>query len=120
MENYPDVKASVQCGKMAIAIDKTLLLLEDELVAKCSCLSFGATIEAIAMSASGNLIICGLSDGEVHGVYIKGLLLFSVCINLDDVTLSGGAFRSIHQLDHRFYFTCRNGSIYRFELAKIV
>ncbi|EDV30384.2 uncharacterized protein Dana_GF22970 [Drosophila ananassae] len=112
VETYPDVKASVQCGKMAIAIDKTLLLLEDELVAKCSCLSFGATIEAIAMSASGNLIICGLSDGEVHGVYIKGLLLFSVCINLDDVTLSGGAFRSIHQLDHRFYFTCRNGSIY--------
>ncbi|KAH8382179.1 hypothetical protein KR009_002128 [Drosophila setifemur] len=112
VEKYPEVMASVQCGKMAIAIDKSLLLLEDELVAKCSCLSFGAAIEAIAMSSSGNLIVCGLSDGEVHGVSIKGLLLFSVCVNLEDVSLTGGSFRSIHQLDQRFYFTCRNGSVY--------
>lgn len=112
VNKYPDVMASVQCGKMVIGIDKSLLLLEDELVAKCSFLAFGAAIEAIAISSSGNLIVCGLSDGEVHGVFIKGLLLFSVAVNLEDVSLTGGTFRSIHQLDQRFYFTCKNGSIY--------
>ncbi|SPP80519.1 uncharacterized protein LOC117583698 [Drosophila guanche] len=112
VEKYPEVLASVQCGKMVISIDKSLLLLEDELVAKCSFLSFSAQIEAIAISSSGNLIVCGLSDGEVHGVFIKGLLLFSVCVKLDDVGLTGGTFRSIHQCDQRFYFTCKNGSIY--------
>ncbi|XP_017073334.2 uncharacterized protein LOC108109368 [Drosophila eugracilis] len=112
VNKYPDVLASVQSGKMVIGIDKSLLLLEDELVAKCSFLGFGATIEAIAISTSGNLIVCGLSDGEVHGVFIKGLLLFSVAVNLEDVSISGGTFRSIHQLDQRFYFTCKNGSIY--------
>nr|XP_017007775.2 uncharacterized protein LOC108064669 [Drosophila takahashii] len=112
VNKYPDVLASVQCGKMVIGIDKSLLLLEDELVAKCSFLGFGAAIEAIAISASGNLIVCGLSDGEVHGVFIKGLLLFSVAVNLEDVSLTGGTFRSIHQLEGRFYFTCKNGSIY--------
>jgi len=97
---------------MVIGIDKSLLLLEDELVAKCSFLGFGAAIEAITISTSGNLIVCGLSDGEVHGVFIKGLLLFSVAVNLEDVSLTGGTFRSIHQLDQRYYFTCKNGSVY--------
>ncbi|KAH8258292.1 hypothetical protein KR038_009300 [Drosophila bunnanda] len=109
---YPAVLASVQCGKMVIAIDKCLLLLEDELVPECACLNFGATIEAVGISASGNLIVCGLSDGEVHGVSIKGLLLFAVCVNLEDVSVAGGTFRSIHQLGQQFYFTCKNGSIY--------
>jgi len=112
VNKYPDVLASVQCGKMVIGIDKSLLLLEDELVAKCSFLGFGAAIEAITISTSGNLIVCGLSDGEVHGVFIKGLLLFSVAVNLEDVSLTGGTFRSIHQLDQRYYFTCKNGSVY--------
>ncbi|XP_017122723.1 uncharacterized protein LOC108143036 [Drosophila elegans] len=112
VNKYPDVLASVQCGKMVIGIDKSLLLLEDELVAKCSFLGFGSSIEAIAISTSGNLIVCGLSDGEVHGVLVKGLLLFSVAVNLEDVSLTGGTFRSIHQLEQRFYFTCKNGSIY--------
>lgn len=97
---------------MVIAIDKSLLLLEDELVAKCSFLSFSSNIDAIAISNSGNLIVCGLTDGEVHGVYIKGLLLFSVSLRLEDVSISDGTFTSIQQLGKHFYFTCRNGSVY--------
>lgn len=97
---------------MVISIDKSLLLLEDELVAKCSFLSFGAQIDAIAISNSGNLIVCGLTDGEVHGVYIKGLLLFSVCIKMEDVSINSGTFTSIQQLEQHFYFTCKNGSVY--------
>lgn len=102
----------MQSGKMVISIDKSLLLLEDELIAKCSFLSFGANIDAIAISNSGNLIVCGLTDGEVHGVYIKGLLLFSVCIKVEDASLSSGTFTSIQQLGSHFYFTCKNGSVY--------
>ncbi|XP_064552980.1 uncharacterized protein rod [Drosophila montana] len=109
---YPAIQASVQSGKMVISVDKSLLLLEDELVAKCSFLSFGAQIDAIAISNSGNLIVCGLTDGEVHGVYIKGLLLFSVCIKMEDVSINSGTFTSIQQLDQHFYFTCKNGSVY--------
>jgi len=97
---------------MVISIDRSLLLLEDELVAKCSFLSFSAHIDAIAISNSGNLIVCGLSDGEVHGVYIKGLLLFSVSIKIEDVGLTGGTFTSIQQLGQHFYFSCKNGSVY--------
>ncbi|XP_060648155.1 uncharacterized protein LOC132785870 [Drosophila nasuta] len=110
--NEPTIQASVQSGKMVISIDRSLLLLEDELVAKCSFLSFSAHIDAIAISSSGNLIVCGLSDGEVHGVYIKGLLLFSVCIRIEDVSISVGTFTSIQQLGQHFYFSCKNGSVY--------
>ncbi|TDG48434.1 hypothetical protein AWZ03_005179 [Drosophila navojoa] len=112
VSKYPAIQAAVQSGKMVISIDKSLLLLEDELIAKCSFLSFGANIDAIAISNSGNLIVCGLTDGEVHGVYIKGLLLFSVCIKVEDTSLSSGTFTSIQQLGSHFYFTCKNGSVY--------
>ncbi|KAL7727908.1 hypothetical protein ACLKA6_019471 [Drosophila palustris] len=108
----PSIQASVQSGKMVISIDRSLLLLEDELVAKCSFLSFSAHIDAIAISNSGSLIVCGLSDGEVHGIYIKGLLLFSVSIRIEDVGLTDGTFTSIQQLGQHFYFSCRNGSVY--------
>ncbi|XP_017846001.1 uncharacterized protein LOC108602401 [Drosophila busckii] len=111
VKEYPSVQASVQSGKMVISIDKSLLLLEDELVAKCSFLSFSENIDAIAISSSGNLIVCGLSDGEVHGVCIKGLLLFSVCIRVEDVS-KNGTFVKVQQLGQHFYLTCRNGSVY--------
>ncbi|XP_068156013.1 kinetochore-associated protein 1 [Drosophila tropicalis] len=113
VERYPVIQGSVQSGKMAISIDKSLLLLEDELVAKCSFLSFDALIEVIEVSTNGNLIVCGLSDGTVHGVYIKGALLFSVSIKMEDVGLSGSTFTNIHKMNQRIYFTCRNGSVYR-------
>ncbi|XP_030370640.1 uncharacterized protein LOC115621201 [Scaptodrosophila lebanonensis] len=112
LEEYPLVQASVQGGKMVISIDKSLLLLEDELVAKCSFLSFCSKIDDIAISNSGDLIICGLCNGEVHGVYIKGVLLFSVCIDADDVDSTSNTFKTIQKIGQRFYFTCRNGSIY--------
>ncbi|EDV92778.1 uncharacterized protein LOC6564158 [Drosophila grimshawi] len=109
---YPTIQAYSQSGKIVISIDKSLLLLEDELVAKCSFLSFGAHIDAIAISNSGNLIVCGLTDGEVHGVYIKGLLLFSVCIRIEDASITSGTFTNIQQLGQHFYLTCSNGSVY--------
>lgn len=99
---------------MVISIDKTVFLLEDELIAKCSLLSFNANIDVLAISQTGNLIVCGLSDGDIHGVFIKGILLFSQNIKQTDVNIIGGkTFAGIQQVDNNFYITCTNGSVYR-------
>lgn len=98
---------------MVIAIDKTVFLLEDELIAKCSLLSFNAKIDVLALSQTGNLIVCGLSDGEIHGVFIKGIPLFCQTIKQMDVSVIGGkTFAAIQEVDKRFYLTCTNGSVY--------
>lgn len=100
---------------MVISIDKTIFLLEDELIAKCSLLSFNTNIDVLAISQTGNLIICGLSDGEIHGVFIKGVPLFSQNIKQADVNLIGGrTFAGIQQVDNHFCFICTNGSVYKY------
>lgn len=109
----PHVQASVQNKKMVVAVDKSIFLLEDELVAKCFVLSFNANIDVLAISTTGNLIVCGLSDGEIHGIYIKGTPLFSQCIKVEDIHVVGGkTFAGIQQVDNTFCVTCTNGSVY--------
>lgn len=63
---------------MILAIDKSVFLLEDENVAECNYLSFSAHIVAMCVSPSGNLVVCALSDGNVHGIYIKGVPVFNL------------------------------------------
>ncbi|KAM7360055.1 kinetochore component rough deal isoform 2-T2 [Cochliomyia hominivorax] len=112
---YPHVQASVQNTKMVIAIDKTVFLLEDEMIAKCSLLSFNTNIDVLAISQTGNLIVCGLSDGEIHGIFIKGIPLFSQNIKQTDINIIGGkTFAGIQQVGNNFCLTCTNGSVYCF------
>ncbi|XP_054741000.1 uncharacterized protein LOC129246308 [Anastrepha obliqua] len=113
VNEYPEVLASLQNQKVVISVDQSLILLEDELVAKCSFLSFNAHIDAVAISNSGNLILVGLRDGEVHGIFIKGIPLFSVSVNAEDVHITGRTFASIQQLGQSFHISCTNGSVYR-------
>ncbi|XP_011293281.1 uncharacterized protein LOC101899752 [Musca domestica] len=111
--HHPHVQASVQNKRMVVAVDKSIFLLEDELVAKCFVLSFNANIDVLAISHTGNLIVCGLSDGEIHGIYIKGLPLFSQSIKVEDVHVVGGkTFAGIQQVGNTFCVTCTNGSVY--------
>ncbi|XP_037945657.1 uncharacterized protein LOC119678077 [Teleopsis dalmanni] len=109
---YPEVQATVQNKKIAIAIDQTIFLIEDENLAKCSLLSFNADINIIRTTNSGNLIICCLSNGEIHGIFIKGIPLFSLIIEAEDVNLTGKTFANIQLINQRFHISCTNGSIY--------
>ena len=94
--------------------EPTFFLLEDEMIAKCSLLSFNANIDVVGISNTGNLIVCGLSDGEIHGIFIKGIPLFSQCIKQGDVNVIGGrTFAGIQQVGSRFCLTCTNGSVYK-------
>lgn len=68
VHGYPNVQSILQNKKMIIAADKTLILLENENIAECSFLNFSSNIDSIAISNSGSIIVCGLQDGNVHGV----------------------------------------------------
>lgn len=111
---YPKVFASVQNQRMVLAIDETLLILENELVDKCNVLSFDANIDCLIISTSANLIICCLTNGVVHGVAIRGQLLFSQCIQRDDINVSKErTFAHIQFVKDRYCAVCTNGSVYR-------
>ncbi|KAL9872866.1 kinetochore component rough deal isoform 3-T4 [Glossina fuscipes fuscipes] len=111
----PQVQASVQNRKMVLAIDTTLFLLEDETTGKCNIITFESNIDLLLISATGNLILCSLSNGEVHGLSISGQVLFSPCIQKEDINVTGGrSFVSLQQLDRRYCLVCSNGSVYGF------
>lgn len=74
----PNVKGILQNGHIFLCIDKSLILLEDESNTNFNFLSFGSIIDCFAVSKSGDLIVCCLSDGNVHGVHIKGVPLFNL------------------------------------------
>lgn len=74
----PKVKGLLQNGHIFLCIDKSLILLEDESNTNFNFLSFGSIIDCFAVSKSGDLIVCCLSDGNVHGVHIKGVPLFNL------------------------------------------
>uniref|UniRef100_A0A1A9US66 Uncharacterized protein n=1 Tax=Glossina austeni TaxID=7395 RepID=A0A1A9US66_GLOAU len=113
VQTSPQVQASVQNQRMVLAIDTTLFLLEDETSGKCNMITFESNIDCLLISATGNLILCSLSNGEVHGISISGHVLFSPCIRKEDINVTGGqSFASMQQLDRRYCLVCSNGSVY--------
>lgn len=74
----PIIKCEVQNKRLVLAIDKSLFLLEDDNVPECNYLSFSANIDSICVSPSGDLVLCALADGNIHGIYIKGVPLFNL------------------------------------------
>lgn len=84
---YPNVLARAQNKNIILAAGPSLILLEnEESDAECRILSFEAAIEHLSVSHSGNLIVCLLANGAVHGVFIKGIPVFNlyVCLWLCD------------------------------------
>uniref|UniRef100_A0A1A9X1U5 Uncharacterized protein n=1 Tax=Glossina brevipalpis TaxID=37001 RepID=A0A1A9X1U5_9MUSC len=110
---YPHVQARVENRKMVLAVDTTLFLLEDEMAGKCNMISFDSNIDRFLISPTGNLVVCGLSNGEIHGISIRGHLLFNLPIQKEDINITGReSFAGIQQLDNKYYLVCSSGSVY--------
>lgn len=73
----PAVISSIQNKSIVIAVDNSLILLEDESTMDCKFLSFGAEINCFVFSEYGSYIICCLSDGNIHGIHVRGFPLFN-------------------------------------------
>lgn len=66
---------------MILSIDKALVLFQDE--NRCNegnILDVSHDIECIAASESGDLVVCGLSNGTITGFHVRGANLFSLYV----------------------------------------
>jgi len=62
-----------------ISIDNALILYEDE--KRCNQGKFvdaGYAVEVIAVSASGNIVVCGLSNGTIAVLHISGVIVLTL------------------------------------------
>lgn len=113
----PRVHAVVQNHKMVLAIEQSLFLLPDEDAPERSVfVSFSATIDALCVSPCGDLVICALTDGNVHGVHIGGVPLFDLCISADDIAAPAAQSRTfvgIDELHGVYYLGCASGRMYK-------
>lgn len=72
IQNDPNLRATFRNENVVVAIDNVLHLLEKDLISGNSqstkIVSFPSTIDCLTISPDGNLIICGLSDGNIVGM----------------------------------------------------
>lgn len=71
----PIVFAVVAGDRIVIGIENCLSVV-DAASNECKSVQFEAKIDAMALTASGRIIVCALSDGAVHGIHESGVPLF--------------------------------------------
>ncbi|XP_052860385.1 kinetochore-associated protein 1 [Anopheles cruzii] len=120
----PNINGILQNSRLIISIDSALILYPDE--KRCNDGNFidvTHPVEAIAVSASGNIIVCGLCDGTIIGLHINGINLFSFQIDPSDAgNADGRCFAGISDEGNGSYvIQTARGSLYRVavEEAKI-
>uniref|UniRef100_A0A1B0C8Y8 Uncharacterized protein n=1 Tax=Lutzomyia longipalpis TaxID=7200 RepID=A0A1B0C8Y8_LUTLO len=109
----PKVHAAVQNGKIYVAVDQILVLLENENVGECKFLSFPETqIDCVFISDSGKLVVCCLANGTINGFCITGRPLFNLKIEEEDIG-EEKSFVGISADGPDLYIMCRNGRLYK-------
>lgn len=76
----PRLCATFSNKRIAIAIDSTLIIFENEAFSDGKSLNFDAKIDCLTVSSDGSLIICGLSNGSICGVHFKGMPVFNMYV----------------------------------------
>ncbi|CAG9801568.1 unnamed protein product [Chironomus riparius] len=108
----PVVISSIHNKSIIIGVDKSLIIIEDESTLDCKFLCFGSEINCFAFSSCGTYIVCCLSDGNIHGVHIKGFPIFNSIIQEEDID-SKKSFIDIQLVNEVLYVLCKNSKIYK-------
>uniref|UniRef100_A0A182WD88 Uncharacterized protein n=1 Tax=Anopheles minimus TaxID=112268 RepID=A0A182WD88_9DIPT len=119
----PTINGILQNNRLVISIDTMLILFEDE--KRCNQEKFvdaGSLVEVIAVSASGNIVVCGLSNGTTMVLHISGVVVLTIELQTPDGK-GGTTFAGIFDEGNgRFLLHTTKGSLHRLTLdeAKIV
>uniref|UniRef100_A0AAG5DMB2 RZZ complex subunit KNTC1/ROD C-terminal domain-containing protein n=1 Tax=Anopheles atroparvus TaxID=41427 RepID=A0AAG5DMB2_ANOAO len=111
----PTISGILQNNRLVIAVDSVIILFQDE--RRCNEAAFldvEQTVETFTVSASGNIIVCGLSNGTICGLHISGVLLFEVPIDPTDRGTDGTSFAGICDAGNgQFLVQTARGAVYR-------
>uniref|UniRef100_A0A182YC48 Rod_C domain-containing protein n=1 Tax=Anopheles stephensi TaxID=30069 RepID=A0A182YC48_ANOST len=111
----PTINGILQNNRLVISIDNALILYEDE--KRCQQGQFvdaGYPVEVIAVSASGNIIVSGLSNGTIVVLHISGVIVFAVELPNTDATVGGTTFAGIYDEGNgRFLLHTTKGLLHR-------
>lgn len=77
LKTSPHVQASLYNGKIIIAIDRNLLIVHENTL-DCQCLNFENEISCFITSKTSDIIICCLSNGNIHGFHTSGTPVFNM------------------------------------------
>ncbi|XP_055536663.1 uncharacterized protein LOC129725174 [Wyeomyia smithii] len=112
VQKNPRVTGILQNRRLIISIDKTLVVFQDE--NRCNdgkILDVSCNIECVASSDSGDLIVCGLSNGTITGFHVGGISLFSLPIKSEDYN-PDNTFTEIRQMNGNYFVQCSRGPVY--------
>ncbi|XP_059610159.1 kinetochore-associated protein 1 [Phlebotomus argentipes] len=110
----PKVHAAVQNGNIVVAVDQSVVLIENE---ECKFLNIPETqIDCVFTSESGKLVVCCMSNGNISGFSIKGYPLFNLKIDENDIG-SEKTFVGIARSFQDIYVMCTSGRMYKISNA---
>uniref|UniRef100_A0A182MXC7 Uncharacterized protein n=1 Tax=Anopheles dirus TaxID=7168 RepID=A0A182MXC7_9DIPT len=114
----PSINGILQNNRLVIAIDSALILYQDE--KRCKEGNFINTyhsVEVIAVSASGNIVICGLSNGTITVLHITGVNVFTFEVQPSDASVDTPSFAGIYdEGSGRYLLHTARGLLYRLTL----
>uniref|UniRef100_A0A1S4H9P0 Uncharacterized protein n=1 Tax=Anopheles gambiae TaxID=7165 RepID=A0A1S4H9P0_ANOGA len=119
----PAINGILQNNRLVISIDNALILYEDE--KRCNQGKFvdaGYAVEVIAVSASGNIVVCGLSNGTIAVLHISGVIVLTLEVQQSESPSGEPTFAGIFDEGNgRYLFHTAKGLLYRLTLdeAKI-
>uniref|UniRef100_A0A182QZ07 Uncharacterized protein n=1 Tax=Anopheles farauti TaxID=69004 RepID=A0A182QZ07_9DIPT len=119
----PSIHGILQNNRLVISIDSALILYQNE--KRCyegNFIDMYRSVEVIAVSASGNIVICGLSNGTITVLHITGVNIFTFEVqpsNASSDALFAGIF---DEGSGRYLLHTTSGLLYRLTLneAQIV
>uniref|UniRef100_A0A182R1W0 Uncharacterized protein n=1 Tax=Anopheles funestus TaxID=62324 RepID=A0A182R1W0_ANOFN len=110
----PNINGILQNNRLIISIDNALILYEDE--KRCNQANFVdavSPVEVIAVSASGNIVVCGLTNGTIVVLHISGAILLTLELQSPDGK-GGTTFAGIFDEGNgRFLLHTTKGSLHR-------
>lgn len=95
---------------MLVAIDKNVILFANE--QECHVLNYDFHIDCVSTANFGQIVLCCLGNGQVHGSFINGIPAFDLSVDDEDVRDTERTFIGIHELENSYYLMCSSGALY--------
>lgn len=136
----PSVHCFTRNKRIIIAVNENLFMLANENVSDCCFSPLGCHIDAVSVSPSGELVICALADGNICGIHISGVPLFTLYAHtsfykffalfdkfplfflsrtIDSKDIKEKTFTEIICINQDYYVMCTSGILYRWFLIEI-
>ncbi|XP_055371172.1 uncharacterized protein LOC129605428 [Condylostylus longicornis] len=113
IKKLPEVHAVTENKTIALSIDKSVFILENEdVTSNPKSITFDSKVEALGITMNGDVIVCALDNGHIHGIFSRGYPVFDLTIEENENGQNCKVIAINRDSENSFRVFLSNGSIY--------